>query len=181
MTDCDVIVYLEYDGDIKHTFCDDMQLQLSTVSRQDGESSDDYFTRKLSHFRRICGDRKVLFVVDNFSGKLTKEMSRIIDCGYDTIIATRNKPPKNSFPFIEVGAIADISALFRLIALNLERTPTKEERLCFDEIITLVQGHTLVLELIARQIAAGRLDIHTALGIIRENGFSRFSGEKVEE
>lgn len=178
-TDYEVIVYLEYDGDIQHTFCDDMQIQISTVSRQDGESLADYFLRKLKAFKRICGGRRVLFVLDNFTDRLTKDLSRIIDCGYDTIIATRNKPPKNSFPFIEVGAIADISALFRLIALNLERTPTKEERLCFDEIITLVQGHTLVLELIARQIAAGRLDIHTALGIIRENGFSRFSGEKV--
>ena len=56
---------------------------------------------------------------------------------------------------------------------------TKEERICFDEIIGLAQGHTLVIELIARQIAAGRLEIHNALSLIRENGFSRFSGERI--
>ncbi|MBR6242718.1 MAG: serine/threonine protein kinase, partial [Ruminococcus sp.] len=179
MTDCDVIVYLEYDGDIKHTFCDDMQLQLSTVSRQDGESTDDYFTRKLSHFRRICGDRKVLFVVDNFSGKLTKDMSRIIDCGYDTIIASRSRPPKNSFEVLEVGPISSEKELFRLIELDLGRAATKEEKLCFNDIIDLVQRHTLVIELIARQISAGRLDIRKAQALIRRNGFSRFSGEKI--
>ena len=178
-TEYDVIAYLEYDGDIQHTFCDDTQLQISTVTRQDGEPLEDYFARKSKAFKRICGGRRVLFVLDNYTDRLTKDLSRIIDCGYDTIIATRQKPPKNSFAVLEVGAIADTSELFRLIALNLERTPTKEERLCFDEIITLIQGHTLVLELIARQIAAGRLDIHTALDLIRENGFSRFSGEKV--
>ena len=178
-TEYDVIAYLEYDGDIQHTFCDDMQLQISTVSRQDGEPLDEYFARKLKAFKRICGDRRVLFVLDNYTDRLTKDLSRIIDCGYDTIITTRNQPPKNSFPFMEVTAISDTSELFRLVALNLERQLTKEERLCFEEIITLVQGHTLVLELIARQIAAGRLDIHTALDLIRENGFSRFSGEKV--
>ena len=175
----DVIAYLEYDGDILHTFCDDMQLQISTVSQQDGEPLADYFARKLKVFKRICGDKHVLFVLDNFSDRLTKDLSRIIDCGYDTIIATRNKPPKNSFPSLEITAISDTSELFRLVALNLERPLTKEERLCFEEIITLVQGHTLVIELIARQIAAGRLDIHTALGLIRENGFSQFSDEKV--
>ena len=175
----DVIAYLEYDGDILHTFCDDMQLQLSTVSRQDGEPLAEYFARKLKAFKRICGDKRVLFVVDNFSGMVTKDLSRIIDCGYDTIIATRNKPPKNSFPSMEITAISDTSELFRLVTLNLESQLTKEERLCFEEIITLVQGHTLVLELIARQIAAGRLDIHTALDLIRENGFSQFSDEKV--
>ena len=178
-TEYDVIAYLEYDGDMQHTFCDDMQLQISTVSRQDGEPLDEYFARKLKAFKRICGGRRVLFVLDNYTDRLTKDLSRIIDCGYDAIIATRQNSPKNSFAVLEVGAIADTSELFRLIALNLEHTPSKEERLCFEEIITLIQGHTLVLELIARQIAAGRLDIHTALDLIRENGFSQFSEEKV--
>ena len=178
-TEYDVIAYLEYDGDIQHTFCDDMQLQISTVSMQNGEPLDEYFARKIKAFKRICGDRRVLFVLDNYTDRLTKDLSRIIDCGYDTIITTRNQPPKNSFPFMEVTAIADTSELFRLVALNLDRQLTKEEQFFFEEIITLIQGHTLVLELIARQIAAGRLDIHTALELIRENGFSRFSGEKV--
>ena len=178
-TDYGVIAYLEYDGDFRHTFCDVMQLQISTISRQESEPIADYFTRKLTAFKRICGEKRVLFVLDNFTGRLTKELSRVIDCGYDTIIATRNQPPKNSFPFMEVSAIADKAELFRLINVNLERAVTKEERVCFEEIIALVQGHTLVIELIARQIAAGRLDVHTALGLIREHGFSRFSGERV--
>lgn len=178
-TEYDVIVYLEYDGDIQHTFSDDMQLQISTVSRQEGEPLEEYYSRKLKAFKRICGDKRVLFVIDNYTDRLTKELSRIIDCGYDTIIAARSRPPKNSIPFMEITAISDTAELFRLITLNLERPLTKEERLCFEKIITIVQGHTLVLELIARQIAAGRLAVHTALELIRENGFSRFSEEKI--
>lgn len=175
----DVIVYLEFDGDFKRTFCDDMQLQISTISRLSSESPDEYFDRKLSYFRNICTEKRVLFVLDNFSGKVTKDLSRVIDCGYDTVIVTRNQPPKNSFAFIEIGAIADTAELFRLVALNLERPLTKDERTAFAEIIERVQGHTLVIELIARQIAAGRLEIETALALIREHGFSRFSDEKI--
>ena len=178
-TNYDIISYLEYDGDIVHTFCDDMQLQISTISRQLGEPIEEYFTRKLSNFKRICGEKHVLFVVDNFNGRQNKDFQKIINCGYDTIIATRNEPPKNSFSSMEITAISDTADLFKLVVLNLERPLTKEESLCFDEIITVVQGHTLVIELISRQIAAGRLDIHTALELIRENGFSQFSDEKV--
>ena len=178
-TDYDVIVYLEFENGFIHTFADDKQLQLSTLKYGGNESIEDYFERKLAHFKEICGNKRVLFVLDNFSGMVTKELSHVIDCGYDIIIVTRNKPPKNSFTFIEIGAIADKEELFRLIALDLERQPTKDERLCFDEIIQLVHGHTLVIELIARQIAAGRLDIHKVLDLIRENGFSRFSTEKI--
>ncbi|MBR2086787.1 MAG: serine/threonine protein kinase [Oscillospiraceae bacterium] len=178
-TEYDVIAYLEFDGDIRHTFCDDMQLQISTISRINGEGIDEYFSRKLSHFKQLCGEKRVLFIVDNFIGKITKDLSRILECGYDTMIVTRNQPPKNSFAFLEVGAISDSNELFRLIVLNLDRRMTQEERLCFEEIIALVQGHTLVIELIARQIAAGKLGIQKALELIRENGFSRFSSEKI--
>ena len=175
----DVLVYLEFDGDFKRTFCDDMQLQISTVSRLNSESPDDYFDRKLSYFRNICAEKRVLFVLDNFSGKVTKDLSRVMDCGYDTVIVTRNQPPKNSFAFIEIGAITDTAELFRLVALNLERPLTKDERAAFAEIIERVQGHTLVIELIARQIAAGKLEIESALALIREHGFSRFSDVKI--
>ncbi|MBQ8921495.1 MAG: serine/threonine protein kinase [Oscillospiraceae bacterium] len=175
----DVIVYLEFDGDFVRTFNDDDQLQISTVRQQDGEPAGEYFRRKLTQFRNICGEKRVLFVLDNFSGAVTKDLSRVLDCGYDTVIVTRNQPPKNSFSVLEIGAIEDRMVLNRLISLNLERQMTSEERLCFDVIIELVQGHTLVIELIARQIAAGNLNIRTALNLIRENGFSRFSDEKI--
>lgn len=177
-TDYEAIIYLEFSGDIVRTFCDDMQLQISTVSRQDCEPQDEYFKRKLTHLRRICGEKKVLFVLDNFSGHITNELSKILDCGYDTLIITRSRPPQNSFQIIEVGAISD-TALMKLISLNLGRTMTKDERSSFTEIISLVQGHTLVLELIARQIAAGRLDIRTARELIREHGFSHFSSAQI--
>lgn len=176
----DVISYLEYEGDFKRTFTDDMQLQISTVSRLNSEGFDEYFARKLTQFKNICCEKRVLFVIDNFSGRITKDMSRIIDCGYDTIIVSRNLPPKNSFASMTVSAITDRNTLYRLIALDLERPMTKEEKQCFDEIITLTQGHTLVLELVARQIAAGNLDIRTALDLIRKNGFTKFSDAKID-
>lgn len=174
-----MIVYLEYDGEFRHTFCDDMQLQISTISRQEDESPSDYFERKLLAFRRICGGKRVLFVLDNYTDRLTKDLSRIINCGFETMIATRNQPPKNSFAHMEVTALRDNTDLLKLAALNLGHPLSREERACFEEMIGLIQGHTLVLELIARQIAAGRLDVRAALELIRENGFSRFSDEKI--
>lgn len=175
----DVIAYLEYDGNFQRTFADDMQLQISTVTRLTGESLDNYYNRKLKQFKLICTGKKVLFVLDNYTDRVTKSLSEIISCGYDTIIVSRNQPPKNSFSFIQIDAISDTCELFRLITLNLERKLTADEKACFDEIIRLTEGHTLVLELIARQIAAGKFDIGTALELIRRNGFSHFSQDKI--
>ena len=175
----DVIAYLEYDGNFQRTFTDDTQLQISTINKLTGESLDNYYSRKLKHFKLICTGKKVLFVLDNYTGRMTKPLSEIISCGYDTIIVSRNQPPKNSFSFIQIDAISDTCELFRLITLNLERKLTDDEKACFEEIIRLTEGHTLVLELIARQIAAGKFDIGTALELIRRNGFSHFSQDKI--
>ena len=175
----DVIIYLEYDGDIRRSFADDMQLQISTVHRTTDESTDEYFERKLKSLKEICTDKRVLFVIDNYSGKITKDLNLIFDCGYDTVLVTRNAPPKNSFNVMTVEAIAETSHLLNLITLNLERPITKEEQNCFEEIIGLVHGHTLTVELITRQIAKGRISINQALKVMREYGFTQISDEKI--
>ena len=178
-TEYDIIIYLEYDGDICHTFCDDKQLQISTVARDTRESLEEYYDRKFMAFRRICAERHVLFVIDNFTGMLTKETSAFFDSGCDVILTSRSQPPQNSYSVLEINALNDTSEIYKLISLNLGHSLNKEEKICFEEIIETVQGHTLVLELIARQIATGRLSTRRALELIRENGFSRFSDYKI--
>ncbi|MBR5088478.1 MAG: protein kinase [Ruminiclostridium sp.] len=175
----DVIVYLEYENDLRFTFADDMQLQISTMQRQENETFDEYFERKLKGFKNICADKKVLFVIDNYTDLLNKDLQKILDCEYDTIVVTRRQLPINSFAVMTVEAITDKSKLYDLIELNLGRKIHTKESDCVKEIIDLVQGHTLVLELIARQIAAGKYDFSTALALIRANGFSNFSDKKI--
>ena len=178
-SDYDVIVFLEYTGDIVRTLTDDRQLQISTIRKMSDETSEEYFNRKLAAFQNICTDKRVLIVLDNFSGRISKDMSQILEYGYDTIITSRNEPPKNSFSSLEVKAISEIQKLYDLITLNLSRPITKDEKSAFEEIINLVHGHTLTIELIARQITAGHIDIKQALDLIRKNGFSRFSNDKI--
>lgn len=175
----DVIVYLEYENDLRFTFADDMQIQISTMQRQENETLDEYFERKLKCFKNICADKKVLFVIDNYTDMLNKDLQKILDCEYDTIVVTRRQLPINSFAVLTVEPITDNSVLCELIELNLGRKIQAKESDCVKEIIDLVQGHTLVLELIARQIAAGKYDFSTALDLIKANGFSKFSDNKI--
>ena len=177
--DYDVLIYIEFDGDLRRSFANDIQLQISTTHQTKSESTDEYFERKLKALKSICADQRVLFVIDNFSGKITKDLNLIFDCGYDTVIVTRNVPPKNSFNVMPVETISEPSHLFSLITLNLERPLTKDEHDAFEEIISLVHGHTLTLELITRQIAKGRINIEQALELMRENGFTHMSDEKI--
>ena len=175
----DVIVYLESESDFRAAFANDSQLQISTVRRFDGESVDEYFDRKMSQFKRICSGKKALFVVDNYNELISKELSAVCECGYDTIIVSRRQPPPNSFAIMEIDAIDDNRTILQLISLNLRRQITKDETSYFEEIINWVCGHTLVIELISRQIATGNISVIQARDLVFENGFTHLSDTKI--
>lgn len=178
-TEYDVIIYLEFEGNIIKTFTNDKQLKISTLARKNDESANDYFYRKLEMLNLICKDKKVLLVIDNFEGLITKEFTELIEYEYQTVIVSRRRPPENSFPSAHISAISDKNELYKLISLNLGHTLNKNEKICFDKIIRFTEGHTLVLELIARQISAGNTDVQNALELIQQNGFSNFSNKKI--
>lgn len=175
----DIMLYLEYDGDIKRTITDDKQIHISTVSRYSGEKIDDYYDRKLKAVKNICSGKKTLLVIDNYTDMVTKELNSILSMGYDTVIVTRNSIPKNSYPIMTIGRIESSSELWKLISHDLGRSMTREEKADFGTMIELTQGHTLVLELIARQIGSGNISVNKALELIRSKGFTHYSYDKV--
>lgn len=175
----DVVICLEFFGSIVDTFCDETQIRISTVRKNADETYPEYFRRKLEALRMICADKSVLLVIDNFTGLITKEFSELINNGWHTLAASRRDPPLNSFSALEIKAFSETEDIYSLISLNLGRQVTESEKPFLDRIIKLTEGHTLVLELIARQIKAGNIDIRTALELIEENGLSLFSDEKI--
>lgn len=175
----EVMLYLEYEGDIKHTISDDDQVHISTIRRYSGESIDDYYERKITAVKNICSGKEVLLVIDNFTGRVTKELNSILSLGYDTIVVTRNNLPKNSYSVMTIEAIGNNDELHKLISIDLGRQMSKEEKTAFDNIIELTRGHTLVIELIARQIASGCISVNTALNMIKKEGFAHYSDDKI--
>ena len=175
----DVVVYIVFGESIEKSFNDELQLRISTFREREDESEEERFDRKLSALRTVCSGRKVLFVVDNFSGMVTKGLNKLLDCGFYTVIVSRQLPPPNSFPVMKLGPIDDRAELFRLVSLGLGRSVSADERQCWDEIFGTTSSHTLIVELIARQIAAGCLDVHDAVKLIRERGILNFTDQKI--
>ena len=175
----DVVIYLEYDGSITDTFADDAQLKISTLTRREEESPERYFAKKLALLAAVCATSRVLLVIDGFSGRITKDMTRLTECGFDTVITARRLPPGNEYSVMEVGPIESERDLLKMVAAEFGGHLKASQREAFLKIAECVQGHTLVMSLIAKQIASGRLDASEALALIREKGFMHFSGEKV--
>lgn len=176
----DTVLYLHYNGLIQDMITDDEQLCINTLEKTEEENASDYFKRKLIHLRKIVAGTKSIIVIDDFDGIIGEDFLAILNVGWKVIAITRVDINVREYDSVEVLAIKAKTDLQRLFASNLGREIEKDEILCLDEIIGTVSGHTLILELIAKQIANSYLTIEDVVKLVKENGFANIAPEKVE-
>lgn len=93
---------------------------------------------------------------------------------------SRKAPAYQSSQEIKLSAIADIDALRRIFEYNLDRSIADNEQAGFSQILQRVERHTLVLGLIAKQIANSHITISSAVSLVDEHGFTSIAPEKVD-
>ena len=81
----------------------------------------------------------------------------------------------DAYAQLRAGPIKDQADLHALFAAYLREPPTAQQETDIDQIVTLVHGHTLALELTARQIAASHLSLEQAAERIRSRGILRWA------
>lgn len=175
----DNLLYLSFNGTLERTLTDDYTAQIHTIEKFETESLDEYFRRKLSAITKIIKDSKSILVIDNYSGEINKALADIITAGWKVILVSRIKPAGTLYPVIAVDALTDRADLYRLFENNLGRKLQPNDCEYLDNIIGRVKGHTLVLELIAKQIASSYLTLKEASELVDTHGFAAMAPEKV--
>ena len=176
----DIVLYFEYEQSIRETFISQRGLSIANIHREYEEDLESYFERKLMKFKEISQGKQVLLVLDNYSGKITKELTEFLNNPWKVIIGTRHIPPANSFPYFNIESISDMDSLHELFEMNLQRIIQDDEKDIVNNIIEQVAGHTLVIELIAKQIAKSHMTILEANSLAEKNGISKIGSEKIE-
>lgn len=175
----DTIISLNYHQSLKQTITDDRQFIINAVLKSEQEEPEEYFLRKLSVARKITNGQKTVLVIDNYEGTDFEGMDELLKLGWKIIVITRNSILADEYPCLSVGAIKDKTDIYTMFENNIRRTIDDDEYPVIDRIIDEVQGHTLALELIAKQIENSFLSIFEAEDLLYENGFSRIAPEKV--
>lgn len=175
----DIIVYLSFHHSLKQTIADDRQFIINTVTQSPSEEPEEYFLRKLTAARRIIHNQRTVLVIDNFTGDSLSGMDELLKLDWKIIVITRKAAPESGCACLNVGAIREKSDIYSMFESNLKRPVEPAEYPLIDRIIEKVQGHTLALELIAKQIANSFLSISEAESLMEENGFSGIAPEKV--
>lgn len=175
----DTVLYLDYQNSICETVTDDFQIQINTVEKNPKESREEYFCRKVKCLRQLLNGTRSLIVIDNFAGEMKKDFFQLLDIGIKTVILSRGAAVSQDYTHIPVQAIKDKRKLYRLFELYAQREIREDEKCFMDSIIEHVMGHTLVLELIGKQVQKSYMTLCEAEWLVRECGFTGMANEKI--
>lgn len=177
----DSVLWLDFSGSVAETITDDFAVHINGVHHDSAESLSDYFLRKLAVLRELAVDKRALIVIDNYTGDGRSELGRLLDTGWQLIIITRSRSLAQGFATLDLGRLSGDGVLLTLFEKHMGATLSPEEASCARAIIAGVDGHTLAVELLAKQIGnpLHRMSVADAAVLVDKLGFSRISDEKV--
>lgn len=176
----DAVLYLYYNGSIQKMITDDLQLRINIVEQKEEESTEDYFRRKLRVIRDLAAGKRILLVVDNFDGELDEDFVSVMNAGWRVIMVSRREVPEAGYASLRLQAIEERESLYNLFECYARRGLTEAELPWVDDMIQRVFGHTLALQLIARQVECSHISVEQAARLLREKGFANMAPEKVD-
>lgn len=174
------MIYLQYRDSVYETVADDTQFLINGCEKNEAETVKEYFERKIKIAKEQILDANALLVIDNFDGELDETFTELLDIGWKVIVITRLDMHNFDYPYLHVGRLEEKAELHLLFETNLGRKLKSDEYRKLNRIIDLVAGHTLVLVLIARQIAKSFIDVDMAMQLVEAHGFSELAPERVD-
>lgn len=152
-------------------------LQRNTAYGEDAESAEAFFARKLQMLKNLSNERTLL-IVDNFDVKFDPYLEDLVSGPYRVLITTRFA--HKDYPSLPVGPLEDMNHLRQIFSRNCETAIRGKTQEIVDEMIRLVGGHTITIELIAKQMEASFLTPEEMLELLRKGGANSGAEEEVE-
>jgi len=172
----DAIIFAPFVNDIQMMVADDNYVQIHNFFQYPEEKPNEYFERKMQEFAKLCNER-TLIIVDNFDTIKDKNLSRLLSLNCKILITTR-RDFTESYPDSQLD-VGTLTNPFKVFDEHYKKPLSVDERTCVDEIIEIVDGHTMTVELLAKQMMAGRVKPKKMLGKLKSGGISESGKEKV--
>lgn len=176
----DAIVWMNDQGNGADIIADDSIVRINTVEKMQEESIQDYLNRKTIRLRDVVSNQHVLAVIDNVEPDHINDLVSLADIGWEILLISREALPEGICPSLRLAEmrINELTQLFlRYSHLELTRDQSRED---MSLIINAVSGHTLTVELLARQIAKNYLSLHEAARLIERSGLRELPADSVD-
>ena len=172
----DAIIFAPFVNDVQMMITDDNYVPIYNFSQYPEEKPDEYFARKMRKLGELC-DKRTLIIVDNLDMKDDDNLDKLLSLGCKMLITTRaDFSDVYSNNQMDIDVLADPFVIFNE---HYQKPLSGEERKCVDEIIEIVCRHTMTVELLAKQMMAGRVNPEKMLDKLKGGGISESGKEKV--
>ncbi len=166
------IIFAPFVSDFKSMLADDNVVRISNMSMYFGEKAEQYAERKFKKLQELS-DENTLFVIDNFdvdfknNDKQKKYLKLLLEIKGKKIITTRNDfGGFGKGKHLEVKKMENREDIKEIFKSNYGKTINDN---LVDEIIDLVDGHTMAVELIAKQLNCDYIEPEEMLEILKKN------------
>ena len=173
----DAVIFAVCDNDLESMVLDDSALPICNVQQWPDEKARDYCNRKLRTLEQLC-NKRVLIIVDNFNDLQDPMFHKLrrLDC--KMLLTTRCDVTEYNYAQIILGTM-DAECVWDIFCTWYKQPLTSEDIPYVQQIIDLYQGHTMAVELIAKQMKASHMTPNVMLEKLRSNGFNNSGQERV--
>lgn len=176
----DAVLWLYDQGIGAEIIVDDSAVRINTVERMQEEPIQDYLGRKIMKLREIVSNKHVLVIIDNVEVSHINDLSSLAEIGWEILFISREALPDGFCPSLRLDemGIDELSDLF-LHYSHLDPRPDQNgEDMAL--IIKAVSGHTLTVELLARQIAKSYITLHEAAEVVDRSGLKDLPADSID-
>lgn len=169
--------FATYETDLMHLITSDSavtvsNLQQAAASGGRGETTEDYFKRKMDALRRVV-NKNCLLIIDNFDTEFDPCMEEVLKLPCKQIWTTRTDFSIYGYETLKVGPLANTEDLVHLVQRMDRAYATAENQAAIREIIALLDSHTLAVSLTAAQMKADGIPPRKMLEQLRQSGLKR--------
>lgn len=176
--DYDAIIFAPYVSDVNMLLQDDHAIPLYNFEPRPEEKPEDYCARKLKKLSELC-DERTLFILDNLDRENDPNIGKLLNLGCKILITTRRDFSGFGKPQLYVDKLASTKKI-REIFDQYYKVQNEEESACVDKIIATLEGHTMAVELVAKQIEAEWATADEILIKLKDSGVSGIGDSAVD-
>ena len=159
------ILFVSYVDSLQGLVCDPSQIEIQELERNQEESDDAFFCRKMQIFRALA-DESTLLIVDNFDVDSDPDLAAFLEGSHKVIFTTRNSHP--GYAKVAVKAIPNHDILFRIFEKHYGMPLEAEDRPWLEKLFERVEYHTYTIELLAKQMEASFLSPEEMFHLLEE-------------
>lgn len=176
----DQVIYLSWKESLEQTLTDDRNFGITGYKKEGEEETAEYFIRKMKAVRRLAEKERFLLILDNFEGNISEGFAELLKVNWKVILVTRRNMELSGYPVQKILPLQKTDEIYRLFENNLGRRLKTDETAIVTKLAEKVERHTLLLSLIARQVAKSYLSMKQAWNLAETYGVSQMAPEKVD-